>query len=308
MDASVSRETKMKNKEILNTCPLCGAQDYLHYLDCVDYTVSKETFQLYRCNDCSLVATTPRPDAKSLPAYYASDAYVSHTETKKGLINKVYLFARKLALRQKKATIGRYLQNAGILLDYGCGTGAFLEEMQKDGWKTLGIEPDESAREIATKRNPSGIMRPVELANMESNSLDLITLWHVLEHVDEPLKACEQFFRILKPGGFLFLALPNHLSNDAEKYGKYWAAYDVPRHLFHFNLLNINKISESVGFQKPAVHPMFLDAFYISWLSEKYKGSAMAPLKGFLSGLKSNQYAKSNPDRGYSSQLYVLKK
>lgn len=298
----------MKNKESLKICPLCKGESWAHYLDCKDYTVSLEVFRLMQCNGCSLVATSPRPAPEDLGGYYASEDYISHTESKKGLINRIYLMARKYALGNKKRLINREMDRRGNLLDYGCGTGAFLHSMAEDGWQVQGIEPDEQARAIAEKRNGQKIQTPSDLSGFAENSFDVITLWHVLEHVYEPLELCKEFFRILKPGGKLYLALPNHLSQDARKYRGAWAAYDVPRHLFHFNRLNINDIRKKSGFTDLKVLPMKMDAFYISWLSEKYLGNSLAPLGAFISGLKSNYFAAQHPEKGYSSQLYVLSK
>ncbi len=298
----------MKTREKVQQCPICNSDAWAHYLDCKDFTVSQEIFRLMQCTTCSLVVTSPRPNAEDLGAYYVSENYISHTETKKGLINRIYLLARKIALARKKKLINKIFLKKGTLLDYGCGTGAFLQTMSEDGWKTIGIEPDDGARKIASTRNNLEIFRPDDVKTFAPESFDIVTLWHVLEHVPEPVKACEEFFKLLKPNGKLLLALPNHLSQDAQKYRGAWAAYDVPRHLFHFNALNIKQIASKVGFVSVEPIPMSMDAYYISWLSEKYLGHAFAPFNAALSGLRSNYFAAINPDKGYSSQLYILTK
>lgn len=298
----------MKETEKVNECPICNSGSWVHYLDCKDYTVSREVFRLMQCNGCSLVVTSPRPKAENLGSYYASEDYISHTETKKGLINQIYLLARKVALRNKKRLINRNFLSKGSLLDYGCGTGAFLETMKDDGWKVNGIEPDQGAKTMAEKRTGIKILDPEKLSEFEDNCFDAITLWHVLEHVPEPMKLCKEFYRILRPGGKLFLALPNHLSHDAQKYRGAWAAYDVPRHLFHFNSLNIKSLATKIGFVDLKTIPMKMDAYYISWLSEKYQGHNLAPFRAFKSGFESNSFGSRNPQKGYSSQLYILSK
>jgi len=298
----------MKKTEKVNNCPICNSDGFAHYLDCKDYTVSGEIFRLVQCSSCSLVVTSPRPDLNSLGAYYASEDYISHTETQRGLINRIYLLASRIALSRKKKIINERFSAKGQLLDYGCGTGAFLKAMSDDGWKTNGIEPDDGARRIAAKRNNQEIFTPEQMQGFKESSYDVITLWHVLEHVPEPMVACKEFFRLLKPGGKLILALPNHLSQDAQKYRGAWAAYDVPRHLFHFNSLNIKSIGTRVGFANVEILPMKMDAFYISWLSEQYLKHSMAPVRAFFAGLSSNLFASNHPEKGYSSQLYILSK
>jgi 2-polyprenyl-3-methyl-5-hydroxy-6-metoxy-1,4-benzoquinol methylase len=298
----------MKNTEIVQQCPICFSEAWSHYLDCKDYTVSQELFRLTQCSSCTLVVTSPRPSAENLGAYYVSENYISHTETKKGLINRIYLLARKIALARKKNLINKIFLKKGSLLDYGCGTGAFLKTMSDAGWKTIGVEPDDGARRIASERNNLEIFRPDAVQGFTAETIDIITLWHVLEHIPEPVKACEEFFRLLKPKGKLLLALPNHLSQDAQKYRGAWAAYDVPRHLFHFSALNIKQIASKVGFSSVEPIPMNMDAYYISWLSEKYLGNALAPFNAVLSGFRSNNFAANNPAKGYSSQLYILTK
>jgi 2-polyprenyl-3-methyl-5-hydroxy-6-metoxy-1,4-benzoquinol methylase len=298
----------MKKTQKVNQCPICNSEIFAHYLDCKDYTVSKEVFRLMQCSACSLVITSPRPEMEFLGDYYASEDYVSHTETKKGLINRIYLLARKYALGRKKKLLNTKAPAKGNLLDYGCGTGAFLHTMGSNGWQVTGVEPDEGARKLAASRIGKEILTPEHLVKLDDGSFDIITLWHVLEHVPEPVLSCKEFYRLLKPGGKLILALPNHLSQDAQKYRGAWAAYDVPRHLFHFNSLNIKNIANKIGFSKMEVLPMKMDAFYISWLSEKYLNHSMAPIRALISGFNSNLFAGSNPDKGYSSQLYILSK
>lgn len=295
----------MKTTVTLPYCPLCRAPLAEPYLQCKDYTVTGETFQIVRCRKCSFLFTNPRPAEADLPKYYASDAYISHTEAKKGLISHIYLFARKSALKRKRILLDK-LAPPGTLLDFGCGTGAFLSEIEKSGRKGIGVEPDEGARMLAAGRVKGSILSPEKINSLPPASFAAITLWHVLEHIADPLEHCRTFHRLLQDDGILVLALPNPESTDARYYKQHWAAWDVPRHLNHFTQADISTLGGMAGFGRMEVRPMPLDAFYISWLSEKYKGSGLlAPLLGFVQGFRSNLMASR---RGTSSLLYILRK
>lgn len=193
-----------------------------------------------------------------------------------------------------------------MLLDFGCGTGAFLSEVEKTGRKVMGIEPDSGARALASGRIRGSILPPDKLHTLPTASFAVITLWHVLEHVGDPVEHCKAFYRLLQDDGVLVLALPNPESRDADYYKSYWAAWDVPRHLNHFKQADISTLGGMAGFRRMEVRPMPLDAFYISWLSEKYKGSGMlSPFLGFIQGFRSNLMASG---KGTSSLLYILRK
>jgi 2-polyprenyl-3-methyl-5-hydroxy-6-metoxy-1,4-benzoquinol methylase len=286
-------------------CPVCGANEFSEFLTCKDHTVSQENFSIVSCNSCSFKFTNPRPLDQDLGAYYQSEDYISHSNTKKGLISQLYHRVRKTTLKHKVQLVSGYVSR-GTILDYGCGTGAFLQSCIDSGWKGFGMEPDKGARQFAFE---SGLNVSENKEMLESKTPDLkfnaITLWHVLEHVTD-LEETLKFFRAkLSREGVLIIAVPNHTSFDAKFYGEHWAAYDVPRHLYHFSPDTLKLLLEKNGFKFEAMHPMKFDSFYVSMLSEKYKTGKINYISAFLKGLSSNMKAKSAGE--YSSVIYVFR-
>lgn len=289
----------------INNCPVCNSNAFKQHLSCKDYTVSQETFNLVQCQDCSFVFTNPRPHDSVLGNYYKSEDYISHSDTKKGLVSKLYHAVRSYTLGKKISLISRYVPH-GTILDYGCGTGMFLNECKKAGWKTMGMEPDSGARQIGAKMNLDVFEGKEALLKQHPNTtFDIITLWHVLEHVTDLEKTLGFFKTKLNPNGALVIAVPNHGSFDAQFYKEFWAAYDVPRHLYHFEPKTIQLLLERFGFKLQQQYPMKFDSFYVSMLSEKYKTGSINYFKAFLNGLRSNLKARSARD--YSSVIYVFK-
>jgi len=288
--------------ENLDHCPICSGEVFQPFIKCIDHTVSKETFQIVECSNCAFRYTNPRPDQEAIAAYYKAEAYVSHTNTSKGLVNKAYHKVRKITLKQKLNLLNNYCTDKS-LLDYGSGAGAFLSHCKNNGWNVLGLEPDPDARNVA-KKDFDVEAKPIEdIQSIEDNSKGAITLWHVLEHVHALKPTIKELKRILKKDGTLFIAVPNCSSYDAEKYGANWAAYDVPRHLYHFRPQDIKTLFSEFDMDLVEVLPMKYDAFYVSMLSEKIQEGSM--LKGVLTGWKSNRKANSM-ENTYSSQIYVL--
>jgi 2-polyprenyl-3-methyl-5-hydroxy-6-metoxy-1,4-benzoquinol methylase len=289
----------------INNCPVCNSTNHHPFLACKDYTVSKEIFQLVQCSSCNFVFTNPRPDNSNLGKYYASKDYISHSNTKKGIVSKLYHLVRNYTLKKKIDLVSGYVSR-GTLLDYGCGTGMFLNTGKTNGWNTLGIEPDSGARQIASEMGLDVFEDKEKLAVSNPNlNCQVITLWHVLEHVTDLKETLAFFKRILDPKGALLIAVPNYKSYDAQRYQEFWAAYDVPRHLYHFSDSTIKLLLENNGFKLTEMHPMKFDSFYVSMLSEKYQFGIINYFKAFLSGLKSNLKAKGAGD--YSSVIYVFK-
>jgi len=290
----------------VETCPLCNSKSFQHHLYCKDYTVSHETFAVVSCASCRLKITNPRPEEQELSNYYISDSYISHANKGQTLIDRVYLIARNYTLKWKLNILKRYSTNATILLDYGCGTGHFLSACFKEGYKVSGVEPSKLARENSDREVNSFIHQTV--SNVPQTEFDIITMWHVLEHIPEPYKILNDLKNKLKNNGTLFIAVPNPNSMDALKYQEVWAGYDVPRHLWHFSQSNIYTLSKSLSMKIIEVIPMKLDAFYVSLLSENYKHPQkkfMNYFSGFFNGLRSNIHAKKTGE--YSSLIYVLK-
>ena len=273
-----------------------------HFISVKDHSVSKENFDLYRDATLDLLITYPQPKDQELSKYYESDDYISHTDGKRSLFEKAYHFVKGIALKNKLQLINDLQKNKGKLLDIGAGTGEFLIVAKENGWQTTGIEPSEKARTIALKK---GVFLADNLTVLENHSFDVITMWHVLEHVPNLDNQIKELKRLLKPTGTILIAVPNFNSYDAKHYGHFWAAYDVPRHFWHFSKTAIKGLFAKEELLLEKVLPMKFDAFYVSLLSEKYKTGKMNYVNAFLVGLKSNRKAKG--DLEYSSHIYVLK-
>jgi len=277
----------------------------LTYLKVKDHSVSGEEFQLIFNEDTEILETFPAPNEDQLSKYYKSEDYISHTDSKRNLFERVYHIIRSRALKKKLRLINSFGNESKQLLDVGCGTGDFLKIALTDGWTVTGIEPNEQARKIANVKTNQNVFEINHLDNLKEHSFDVITLWHVLEHLPKLDTHIQLFRKLLKPNGLLIIAVPNYKSYDAAHYKEFWAAYDVPRHLWHFSRKSINKLFQKENFTLIKTIPLIFDAYYVSLLSEKYKTGYMNPLKAFWVGLKSNYRARHNND--YSSLIYVLK-
>ncbi|PUZ21697.1 class I SAM-dependent methyltransferase [Chitinophaga parva] len=288
-------------------CPLCGAAGIHLSLKAQDYTVSKETFEIWHCDACTGRFTQNIPTSGQIGRYYAAEEYISHTETKAGLVNRLYHSVRKITMRSKQNWVKSAANlKQGKLLDIGCGTGAFLHYMQQIGWSVTGLEPDAGARARA-KELYNVAAQPVEnLFSLETGQYDAITMWHVLEHVHEIHAYLQHLPVLLKPGGALLIAVPNYTSLDAQHYGPFWAAYDVPRHLYHFSPPSMEMLLQQYNIQVVKKHPMVFDAFYVSLLSEKYKTGHSGLVGGFIQGLRSYRKGLKKVDR-CSSIVYECK-
>ena len=271
-----------------------------------DNAISKESFVIVQCENCSFKFTNPRPDEASIGRYYASEEYISHSNTSNGITNKAYRVVRSITLRQKVALINKFVPQKGRLLDYGCGTGHFLEASAKNGWQIAGFEPSEVARKQANELTDNKVEGD-DITKFEPESFDMITLWHVLEHIHELNDTIKKILALLKPQGFLLIAVPNADSLDAQKYKENWAAYDVPRHLYHFNQQTMKRFLKKHKMELVQTLPMKFDAYYVSLLSEKYKNGSPNYFRSVLNGYKSNNHAGKETN-DYSSLIYVAKK
>jgi len=287
----------------LYSCPVCGESKFREFITATDYTVSRELFQVVRCQNCQFTFTNPQPDKNALPRYYESQDYVSHSQTNRGLINRLYQQVKGLNLSFKYRKVAPYVPR-GTWVDYGAGAGDFVKYLSERSVSGHGFEPNESARKLAATKGIT-LKSPVEFHNLEDHSIACITLWHVLEHISDLNQTLISLKSKLKPSGILVIAVPNHASFDAIHYGKYWAAYDVPRHLWHFREKDVLTLAQAHGLVHLKTFGMPFDSFYVSMLSEKYKGRPS--LLGVIYGLVSNVLAgfSSYP---YSSQIYILKK
>lgn len=296
---------KQQNTMTQNQCLICGNKSLKTKLELKDYFLSNEKFELLECPDCGFIMTSPRPKPDELGRYYESDDYLSHNTESKSLITGIYSFARNLAINKKYKLI-RALSDKKKLLDIGSGTGEFLAFMQSQGYDVCGIEPSEKAREFARKNNKLELQTEDSIPKLADGSFDVITMWHVLEHVYQLNERMESLQRLLKNDGTLILALPNHESNDAAYYGKYWAAWDVPRHLYHFNRKSIERLLEKHNFKLHAIKPMNMDSYYVSMLSEEIKSGKKNLIKASIRGLVSNLKAMKTNE--YSSLIYIARK
>jgi 2-polyprenyl-3-methyl-5-hydroxy-6-metoxy-1,4-benzoquinol methylase len=288
------------------SCPVCDSNRIHPQMQVKDYSVSGETFAIWLCEDCTLRFTQDVPDKTEIARYYKSDDYISHTNTSRGFINQLYLNVRNITLRLKCNTVKKHTKlKTGAVLDVGAGTGAFLKHMQSEGWTVTGIEPDPGARQVAKQTFGLDLQPFDQLHELPEQSFDAITLWHVLEHVHN-LQAYMGFLKsLLKPGGKLFVAVPNYQSVDAGIYRLSWAAYDVPRHLYHFSPKAIQVLMQKHGLKVLFQKPMWFDAFYISLLSSKYKNGSTSWISGISNGLRSNSAALFRNER-CSSLLYII--
>jgi 2-polyprenyl-3-methyl-5-hydroxy-6-metoxy-1,4-benzoquinol methylase len=289
-------------------CPLCSSDRISLYFKCTDHLLSKEEFDLCKCSACGFVFTREYPDEQSIGRYYESDDYISHDDRAKGFVNHVYLMARDVMLKRKR----RIVEHAtclekGRILDIGCGTGYFAGTMKKSGWYVTGIEPNRKARDFGSSRFGIDVISPQQISELPSGSFDCVTMWHVLEHFQDPSGYAEEILRLLKPGAVCLAALPNCGSIDAEYYNESWAAYDVPRHLWHFAPETFRVFAEKTGFQITGIKPLPLDVFYISILSEKNKGSRFHLLTGMIIGFLFAFRSLFNKKKS-SSLIYFLHK
>ena len=276
-------------------------QNNIFYQKVRDYSVSKQIFDLHHNPEFDLLITYPKPSLEELPSYYESEDYISHTDGKRSLFEKLYQFIKNIALKNKLKLINSQSQK-GKLLDIGAGTGDFLVVAKNDGWQTTGIEPGEKPRNIAIQK---GVSFANNLSDLEDNSFDVITMWHVLEHVPDLEFQIKELKRLIKPNGTILIAVPNFKSFDANYYKEYWAAFDVPIHFWHFSKTTIKLLFEKENMKLEKVLPMKFDAFYVALLSEKYKTGKMNYFNAFFIGLKSNWKAKKSSE--YSSHIYILK-
>ena len=275
------------------------------YLSVKDHSVSSEEFQLLVNNEFGYLETSPHPSSEKLSDYYKSEDYISHTDTKRNLFEKVYHVIRNISLKRKLKLINSFQADEKKLLDVGCGTGDFLQIAQQNNWTVSGVEPNDDARQIANSKTNNSVYNIEQLLEFPKHSFDVISLWHVLEHLPNLEEHISILKTLLKENGTLIIAVPNYKSHDAKYYKKFWAAFDVPRHLWHFNQESISKLFSKENMKVVKTHPMKFDSYYVSLLSEKYKSGWMNIFNAFRIGFVSNTKAKRSGE--YSSLIYIIK-
>lgn len=292
----------------IDKCPVCNSSKITQILTCKDNFATGEEFNICKCNKCGFAFTQDFPSEKEIGRYYESPDYISHTDTDKGIINSLYHQARKIALKSKANIIRKYAAvKAGSLLDIGTGTGYFLNRMRELKWIITGIEQSASVRKTAKEKFDIDVQDADYLFQISEKRKDVITMWHVLEHMEHLNKVVSQLHKILKDDGIAVIALPNKDSFDAAHYKKDWAAYDVPRHLWHFSPVDFKLLANKHKFDVMAIKPMYFDAFYISMLSEKNRKTPLGSIVGLFKGWIFFLSSLTNTKR-CSSLVYILKK
>ena len=289
----------------LTNCPFCSSQNVVRVLASKDYFLTSTEFNVDRCNSCGITFTNPIPSDSETPTYYQSDNYLSHGGKNSSLFYNAYKLARAFSLQWKTKIVSEAIGEKGSIMDYGCGTGDFLLTCKGKGYRIFGVEPSTKAREDATAK--LGNVVASNFPSITERNFDMITLWHVLEHVPDLATTIETLKTYLSLKGTLLIAVPNHKSYDAKHYGEYWAAYDLPRHLWHFDQTTMSNVLEKAGLQVKKIIPLKLDSYYVSILSSKYTpgNKVINFLKAIKNGLLSNRSAKKTTE--YSSLIYIAK-
>lgn len=297
--------------ELLTSCPVCSTGDFDPHLEVKDHSVSHGTFQIVRCKNCNFLFTNPRPTEASIGVYYHSASYISHHDEPQTLLSKVYGQVRKIAVNDKINLVSKYNERKHkSILDIGCGTGFFLSACKQRGWSTSGTEPDGDARKTASSRIGVQICSSIFDEEMKEKHFSTITMWHVLEHVHRLDETLSWIHEHLEKNGTLIVAVPNAQSHDAKVFGPYWAAYDVPRHLYHFDQASMASVLARHDFKIFDIKPMIFDSYYVSLLSNKYKHGSSKMVSSFFTGSLSNiKGLNTNHDKpNTSSLIYVIRK
>lgn len=295
------------NEIVYKFCPVCESR-VEDWIQVKDHSISHKTFTLSKCTRCSLVFTNPSPDKEHIGNFYKGEDYISHNDNKKGIINYLYHIVRQYTVRSKVSLLNNINSNKSrLLLDIGCGTGYFLQEAQKQNWSVEGVEPDETASDLAKVKVKGTIYNQL---NKESTAkYDVISLWHVLEHVHDLNETFEFIKKNLQKNGKVIIAVPNLESHDAKYYKENWAAFDVPRHLYHFSKGSLSVLVQKYDFKISEIKPMLFDSFYVSLISEKYinngKIGLLSLIKAFFIGLTSNLKGNKNNN---SSLIYLIER
>ena len=285
----------------LDHCPVCSSNNIVFVFTAEDHLQSHENFRIYECHNCHLRFTNPRPDDDQLSSYYNSEEYISHTDKGTSVVNRIYKLARQFTLRSKRNLIEQVTANR-TLLDVGCGTGHFISYCNRFDWNVTGVEPNDLARKEAKEVSNTTIYQ--QLADINQRTFDIISLWHVLEHITDLDQTVIKLKSLLAPKGKIIIAVPNYEAYEATTFNQFWAAYDVPRHLYHFSRKSMAELMKKHGLKIVKIYPMLLDSFYISLLSNKNRYGSNKYISSFITGLLSNIYARKS--KNFSSLIYLI--
>jgi 2-polyprenyl-3-methyl-5-hydroxy-6-metoxy-1,4-benzoquinol methylase len=296
---------EQKGMLVHKVCPICTSEKIEFALKASSYRVKNETFDVFVCKSCSHKFTNPVPDEEAIGEYYKSENYISHTDSNKSFFDKAYQMVKKISLNNKEGLLSKYgVDKDRVFLDYGAGTGSFVNLLDERNWNVLGIEISSEARSQSAKREL--LYNIDKLEDLDSESLSGFSMWHVLEHIYEPEILLKTLAQKMKRGAIGFIAVPNNDSWDAHYYGQTWAALDLPLHFSHFTKKSMKTLLDKAGLTLVKVESMPFDAYYISMLSEANKKTSLSTVKGVLNGFKSNVRGMS--DNNTSSVIYVVKK
>ena len=268
------------------------------YIEVVDHFLTKEKFKIQTTSVPGLLQTNPTPTKEDINKYYKSERYISHNSRKRGVFFFFYRLLRSVNFYTKYRFLSRANDNRNVL-DFGSGEGYFLNMLKKRGLNACGVDPS------VTSLLPN-VYKSIFAEQLNSQKFSHITAWHSIEHVHELEKTISRMYDLLDEKGAIIVATPNYLSFDARYYKSFWAAYDVPRHLWHFDKKSLKEVFENKGFKLIKSRPMLLDAYYVSLLSESYKKSIFKIFKSVFVGTISNTLAFFTKE--YSSNVFVFKK
>ena len=263
-----------------------------------DYLVTHESFFVEE-KEKGISFTHPVIADEEIDKYYNTTAYLSHSSNKTLISFFFDLFSNIMVKKKTSFMLG--LGGVSAYLDYGCGIGKLISSMNKKGVASYGYDTSSLAISVCNNKSLNASSNLDDLPN----KYDLISFWHSLEHVSDYTKVLKKTKKMLSKNGTMVVALPNYDSFDAKFYSKFWAAYDTPRHRVHFTKKGFIKAASQLGFEVVKTKPLFLDSFYISMMSEKYKQSLFYFLKGLFIGALSNLFFFFTKQA--SSHTYVLK-
>ena len=268
------------------------------HIEVVDHFLTKETFTIKKTLIKGLLKTHPAPSKNKIQLYYRSDKYISHNSTTPGVFFFIYRVIRSFNFWFKYKFVGKK-ELFSKTLDFGSGDQYFMEQLQRRNHNVFGIDP--------LKSNISKqVYGSVFDESLDSKNFSCITAWHSLEHVHDLENTITRFHKILDDNGTVIVAVPNYRSFDARLYKSFWAAYDVPRHLWHFDKKSIKKVFSNNGFSFIKSAPLLFDSYYVSLLSERYKKSIFRVFNSIVVGTVSNIIGFFTKE--YSSNIFVFKK